>query len=301
MIDMKKRVLALLMTCTIFAAAESAPAQSEEKITDPRLVKTATEYGLNYETGEWYKMNVYEYTYENAYPVEIKTTNSDGEVMPLNTFEYTFKDDVPMTRKDYLDKELIKIVEYDQGRHYHEKKIYMDGSKEIDVGNNYYAYSNQDEYMTQFLTETFEYNDEDGIVATMEEVDSVLVTTQNGLLEKTVNTGMYANWGIDEKKEWMRFNGTYTINYDKNGIAADTSAIYRKGESGPQYRVEKTIENGLITEIVVQNCINDKEEWAPEKKIIFEYTDTSISESRYAWMMNAFAMEYNAGYIYNWY
>ncbi len=221
--------------------------------------------------------------------------------MSVNTFEYTFENDVPMTRKDYLDKELINIVEYDQGRHYHEKKIYTVGSKELDAGNNYYAYSNQDEYMTLFLTETFEY-DEDGIIdATKEEVDSILVATKNGLLEKTVNTGMYANWGIEEKKEWMRFNGTYTINYDENGIVTDTSVIYRDGKSGPQYQVEKTIENGLITEIVLEDCMNDKKEWTPDRKIIFEYTDTSISESRYAWMMNAFAMEYNAGYIYNWY
>ncbi len=299
---MKKRVLALLMTFTIFAVADSAPAQSEEKITDHRLVKTAAEYVVDYETGEWIKANAYEYTYENGYPVEIKEIDPDGEIMSVNTYEYTFEGGVPVTRKDYLNKELTKIVEYDQGRHYHEKKIYMAGSKEVDGGDNYYAYSNQDEYMTLFLTETFEY-DEDGIIdATKEEVDSVLVTTKNGLLEKTVNTGMYANWGVDEKKEWMRFNGTYTANYDENGIVADTSAIYREGESGPQYRVEKTIENGLVTEIVLQDCINDKKEWTPYNKIIFEYTDISISESRYAWMMNAFAMgEGSANYIYNWY
>ncbi len=46
----------------------------------------------------------------------------------------------------------------------------------------------------------------------------------------------------------------------------------------------------------------DKNEWTPVNRIAFEYTDISISEIRYAWMMNAFAMEEtNASYIYNWY
>ena len=39
-----------------------------------------------------------------------------------------------------------------------------------------------------------------------------------------------------------------------------------------------------------------------ESKYTFEYTDTAISQSRYAQMINYFALgEFNQYYAYNWY
>ena len=162
----------------------------------------------------------------------------------------------------------------------------------------FYQYGNNDGYFTLLVSAYYTFIDP----MTMEEVDSIDVTKNGELLKKTVNTGLYANWNEGEAKEWERFNGTYTANYDENGIVTDTSGIFRAGPSGPQYKIEKTMENGLVTELVKQVPDNDPDTWMNESKYTFEYTDTAISQSRYAQMINYFALgEFNQYYAYNWY
>lgn len=42
--------------------------------------------------------------------------------------------------------------------------------------------------------------------------------------------------------------------------------------------------------------------WAPESRFVFEYTDTEISQTRYASMINYFLLEGGGNYyIFNWY
>ena len=175
-------------------------------------------------------VEVHEYTYENGYPVEIKTTELEWDGIIANTYEYTFEEGVPVSRTEYnSDGVQTQVMEYNEGRPYHAVSASADG---ISKGDIYYAYANGDEYMTLLLSANHGYQ-EGQLSDTMEEVDSVEVTTENGLLKKTVNSGMYANWGVQDEKEWMRFNGTYTANYDENGIVTDTSGIFRAGPSGP--------------------------------------------------------------------
>ena len=299
---MKKRFLALLTICAILAmtgCASAQPAQPAASASEPKLVKTVTEYAVDYETKDWTAVRVFEYTYENGYPVEIKTTELEWDGIIANTYEYTFEEGVPVSRTEYnSDGVQTQVMEYNEGRPYHAVSASADG---ISKGDIYYAYANGDEYMTLLLSANHGYQ-EGQLSDTMEEVDSVEVTTENGLLKKTVNSGMYANWGVQDEKEWMRFNGTYTANYDENGIVTDTSGIFRAGPSGPQYKIEKTMENGLVTELVKQVPDNDPDTWMNESKYTFEYTDTAISQSRYAQMINYFALgEFNQYYAYNWY
>ena len=71
---MKKRFLALLTICAVLATTGCASAQPAASASEPKLVKTVTEYAVDYETKDWTAVRVFEYTYENGYPVEIKTT-----------------------------------------------------------------------------------------------------------------------------------------------------------------------------------------------------------------------------------
>ena len=122
-----------------------------------------------------------------------------------------------------------------------------------------------------------------------------------GLLVKTVNTGMYANWGGEEAEEWLRFSGTYTAEYDGDGIVAETSAVHRVGPSGTDNRFELTREDGAVAEGVCY-APGEGDTWLAVSRFTFEYTDTETTPSRYAQMINSFLMgSENSYYKYNWY
>lgn len=135
----------------------------------------------------------------------------------------------------------------------------------------------------------------------MEEVDSIRITTQNGLLKRTLNTGMYANWSEGDPKEWQRFNGTYIANYDEDGILHDTSSSYRAGPPGGSLLFDVTKDNGKITEIVRSDRYPDRD-IVPQNKYVFEYTDEAIDPARYANMINDHILSGdNTFYKFNWY
>ena len=134
-----------------------------------------------------------------------------------------------------------------------------------------------------------------------EEYDEVNIATENGLLRKTVNTGLYSNWMDGEDREWMRFNGTYTAEYDDDGILTGTSSVFRDSQTGIDYIFEVTKADGRVTE-VIRKTKTQENEIEPEARIVFEYYDTAVNPGRYTLMINAHIMEEgNNYYIYNWY
>ena len=139
-----------------------------------------------------------------------------------------------------------------------------------------------------------------------DEIDAITVKTKNGLLKKTVNHGLYANYGDDIEKEWLHFNGTYTAQYDKNGILKQTSAVYRIGSSGKQNRFSVKRKGGKVVQVIKYRwdaaAKKGKGAWRKEEKYEFTYTKTKISKARYASMINSqLREEYHNYYVYYWY
>ena len=66
-------------------------------IASPVLVKTVTEYSRNFETQEWEKARVIDYTYENGYPTVVTTVEADGAAQNMTEYKYTFDGDLPAT------------------------------------------------------------------------------------------------------------------------------------------------------------------------------------------------------------
>lgn len=317
---MKKRTICLMLALSLVIASLAAmagcsPSGGSEgtqspsvdteqtadagEISSPALVSTVTEYSIDFETNEWKDPKVYAYTYENAYPSAVVISQSDSEEVRTE-YEYTFDGGLPTLRKS-VSEEVEQIVEYNRGRVYRATSDSLDGTnKETD----YYQYANDDEYFTFLLHENHHIEPEDsGIIGfDMEETDSVSVTAEDGLLVKTVNTGMYANWNNGDVKEWQRFNGTYTAEYDADGIVKQTSVLFRSGPSGDESRFDVTKEDGRVTEVIVMNRNSDTDEYHPFSKFTFEYTDEEISAARYAAMINSFIMGETGNYYrYFWY
>ncbi len=294
---MKKPILLLFMV--ILLAAAVICVHAEGAVTRPRLVKTVTEYGFDEETNEWAPIRTWDFTYENDYPVSIDLYETDADRHIVTTFAYDFEGGIPVQRRTYdSDGALVSVTEYRSGCVYN---VYEeDDSRKYAL---YYQYGNGDEYFTLVLRDERSRDDEsaEAVDYYAEEVDAVSVTVQNGLLVKTVNTGMYANWGGEEEKEWLRFSGTYTAEYDDDGIAAITSAVHRAGPSGTDGRYEVTKADGLVTEGACYAPMNDGQ-WYAAARYTFAYTDLETTPSRYAQMINSFLMgSESAYYKYNWY
>ena len=68
-----------------------------------------------------------------------------------------------------------------------------------------------------------------------------------------------------------------------------------------QYKYKIKTGNGKITEIV-KYIPDDKGNWNPFNKYVFEYNDTEIGAARYAAMMNDIITAHGGNYyIFNWY
>lgn len=294
---MKKRIPALFTV--ILLAASAACARADETGIRPRLVRTVTEYGIEYETGDWEPVRTWDFTYENGYPVSVDVHEADAGMHSVTTFEYVFEDGLPAERRSFSpDGDLLSVTEYNGGRAYNVTE--EEEGREYAL---YYQYGNGDEYFTLVLRDerTRDTESEEKTEYFAEEVDAVNVTTRNGLLVKTVNTGMYANWGGEEAKEWLRFSGTYTAEYDGDGIVAETSAVHRVGPSGTDNRFELTREDGAVAEGVCY-IPGEGDTWLAVSRFTFEYTDTETTPSRYAQMINSFLMGSESSYYkYNWY
>ena len=302
----KSAALILSLTLLICSLSFSTPAQaaSKKSKTDPlALVSSVTHYEIDYKTKKWTKQCVEKYEYKKGYPVKITIKETYADEAQVITQKYTFRENkLPqkMTAKTPYGERTVKYNS--KGARYYEvlKSAYSTEKK-------YFQFAEDKSYFTAVLHDS-EYYGEDGktVDSTMEETDSVSVTLKNGLLKKTVNTGMYANVNTGEKKTWQRFNGTYRADYDKNGILKETSAKFRAGGSGKQYSFVVTRKNGRITKIIRRRWApatkSKKAHWEDEEKIVFKYTKTKINKKRYAMMINeAVIGRDNNYYFYNWY
>ena len=288
--------LALRMACRLDPTVEYQPQESLRT----RLPKTITVYEINYETGDWYKKETRDYTYENGYPVSISTYDFNAEEGRTVTFAYEFEDGVPTVRKDFdPDGFQTAEIEYNAGRIYKIDKMNSDG---LYHGTQYFQFANRDDYFTFVLHENHYAASEENPGMTMEETDSISVVTENGLLRSTTNTGMYANWSDGEEKVWQRFSGTYAASYDADGILTQTDAYHRVGPSGTENKFGLTKENGCVVEAIRLWKNYETGEWTGETKFEFEYTDIETTPARFAAMINCTILgETNNYYYYFWY
>ena len=223
---------------------------SSAGITKPALISSAKIYEPDYaNNGEgWVLSAAHQYEYENAYPVSEKRKDGDSE--GIIKYSYEFKDDKPVKMKytspyedgpveiSYTDDGVVdRILSYDSTGRKISEKIFQ--------------YGNRDEFFTFVLQESIVSSPKDKIADHMDETDSVIVTTANGLLKKTVNDGLFANYNDKEVKEWKRFDGSYTAFYDDNGIVSETEALFTTFPgSGKQYKIELTVKDGRVAEAI---------------------------------------------------
>ncbi|MBP3891968.1 MAG: hypothetical protein J6D29_07325 [Solobacterium sp.] len=286
-----------LIVAVILLLSLAGCTQATKTTMQPRLVKTVTEYNVDFETKEWIPVRTYDFTYENGYPVSIDVFEIGADLHTITNFAYTFENGIPTNRKTYNEEgTLLSETEYLNGRVYN---VYEEN--EMGTDSLFYQYGNGDEYFTMVLRDARSVNLEMDIADFAEEVDSIAITVQNGLLVKTINTGMYANWGGEEEKEWLRFSGTYTAEYDKDGIVSVASVVHRVGPSGIEAKYELTKENGLVSE-AISRIPSGEEDWYENAQFKFEYTDIETTPARYAQMINSFLMGSASSYYkYNWY
>ena len=132
------------------ATADSASVSENVKgIASPVLVKTVTEYSRNFETQEWEKARVIDYTYENGYPTVVTTVEADGAAQNMTEYKYTFDGDLPATRT-YSNDNYTFTIEYNNGKTYQMTAKSKDGSSSQ---ADYYQYANDDGYFTFLLHE----------------------------------------------------------------------------------------------------------------------------------------------------
>ena len=296
----------LLLVILILVCLSACAKDSSKGVTDPKLVKSVTRYEIDYSTGEWYAKGITEYDYENAYPVSIKNHDNDADMDTIRSFEYEFDNEIPVQMNEHdIDGNHVGRVLYTNGVR---DRDYAYNGSGGNIAERIYQYGNRDEYFTMVHHEsTVSYPEELEMPDDYaEEVDSVIVTTEDGLLKKTVNDGIYANWSETEEKIWYRFMGSYSIEYDRNGIAGNLLSVYSIGSPESREKYEIKYKDGKVTEIVryfLNNSDSGKDEdWNERTKFVFEYTDVVISPARYASMINDIITDGGTTfYIFNWY
>ena len=337
---MTKRIKKLLSAALIFAlTAVFLPAcgsAASQDISNPALISKVTQYDVDYGSEElnWIESGTYEYEYKDAYPLKLtQTQNEDSYVI---NFDYELKDGVPvsMTHNTLGDDGTLVSTSYTKKGLVN--RVITTDSTGRKIGEQVFQYGNRDDYFTLVLHENVISPPDEPVVDHMEEVDSVVITSEDGLLRKSVNDGLFANYNDEEPKEWKRFDGSYTANYGESGIIDNTFALFKNFPgSGNQHKFELTIENGRVTEVIKNawvpadtasaddgsadtgeeagsaadnedppddSNVSTEGSWEPEGRFVFEYTDTAISPARYAAMINYFLLDGGGNYyIYNWY
>ena len=300
---MKKAIVFLLAAVLLLACSGcGAGGSSKKQASSPALVRSVTLYGIDYETKEWTEWQRTGYTYDdNGYPSTLAEVWPGEDTPVVTVFSYEYENGLPVSMKCETDGIPDHRAEYTNGNLSKSSECFEDGQS---TRHLVYLYGNGDGFFTSVLHSSHmgagAYAPDDPCY-NAEEYDAVNVTTENGLLRKTVNTGLYSNWMDGEDREWMRFNGTYTAEYDGEGILTGTSSTFRDGQAGIDYVFEVTRSGGRITEVIRKTKTPDGGT-APDARIVFEYTDTSVDPARYSLMINAHIMEEgNNFYIYNWY
>ena len=297
-LNIRKPLGVLLAACLTFSLCSCGASASGVSLK-PALVKSVTVYAIDYETKEWIPAEIIEYTYENGYPVLRDHYDYNADHHTITTFEYKFEDGVPVEMKQYDGNgTLVRTTAYKDGKVYEYNEVTENGNRTTRV---MLQYGNQDAYFTQLLSAShFEASEEGEYTFDMEETDSISITTKNGLLVKTVNTGLYANWNKGDEKKWERFNGTYTANYDGNGILSSTSSVFRAGPPGAEDLFSLTVKDGKITDVVRDLRYQDQDP-QHDRKFVFEYCDDVIDAARYASMINEHIRDTGNYYYYFWY
>ncbi len=298
-----KKIIILMMLASIVCSGCTAEKKEVEAMENKQtlyLVDKAVTYNFSLQDNDWRLAYEKSYEYENGYPSRKTVKGSDGNVISEEQFAYTFENGVPLScnKKETSGNETV--IEYTNGRI--DKSDYHNGDIYHKV--MLYQYANNDDYFTLVFHSSFAQAEaDDGQGADCgEEVDEIYIEkADNGLLKKTVNHGLYSNWIAGEDRIWYRFNGTYMMEYDEDGIVHTPSAVFRAGPPSRETVFEVTKENGLISE-VVRKAKNDKDEWVMEAKTVFSYSDVETEPVRYAQMINDLLMEGgNTYYLYNWY
>ena len=291
-------ILLLIMGTISFFAYEKIY-REPNTISDPMLVTKV----INYDKvqGKWVNSSTIEYSYENSYPKTKKLYEYDEKTPHITTYDYTFKKDKPskMISTDFNGGKLE--VSYENGVVMEDLYTNEDGSS---TKQRIFQYGNSDNYFTFVFHKTVSEDISGNNYPTYhaEETDSISVTTKNGLLKKTINTGLFANYDEGTPDEWTRFNGTYTVDYDETGIVKNTSVKSLQGYSGDVFKTTLTKENGRVKEVIKYQYNDNTNKWNEIRKIEIEYSDIKIDKYRYASMINALIMEEeNTYYIYSWY
>lgn len=291
-------ILLLIMGTISFFAYEKIY-REPNTISDPMLVTKV----INYDKvqGKWVNSSTIEYSYENSYPKTKKLYEYDEKTPHITTYDYTFKKDKPskMISTDFNGGKLE--VSYENGVVMEDLYTSEDGSS---TKKRLFQYGNNDNYFTFVFHKTVSEDISGNNYPTYyaEETDSISVITKNGFLNKTINTGLFANYDEGTPDDWTRFNGTYTVNYDETGIVKNTSVKSLQGYSGDVFETKLTKENGRVTEVIKYQYNDQTNKWNEIRKIEIEYSDVKTDKYRYASMINALIMdEENTYYIYSWY
>ena len=170
------------------------------------------------------------FRYENGYPVEKAVTYPESNEIELTFFEYEFADGLPVSMSQTVNgSSSVRTTEYKDALPY---EILIESGGGISRSRILLQYTDRGPYFTLLFSSREESGGEGGVPFVMEEADSVSVTLKGGVMVRSVNTGIYANWNEGDEREWMRFNGTYTAYYDDNGILTGTSSAFRAGPLG---------------------------------------------------------------------
>ena len=301
---MKKRITAIAVGAgLLFSGLFGILGTPAYAATGSALLKSVVTYNLDYSTGKWKKTQKTNYKYKKAYPVAINSYDYGTEEWTKNTLTYTFKKNLPVKMtKHTFESEIEHTVTYNENGQIDKSISRIPLAKTSDM--SIYVYGNKNYFTSVFHESIYPTGSgKNSKYSFREESDTVAVTAKNGLLKKTVNRGIYANWDDPEKVEWLRFNGTYTANYDADGIIKSTSAKFRVGpESGKQHLIKLTKKDGRVTKAVRYRWNRDTGKWEKDRMVAFSYTNIPVSKARYASMINDQIMEGGGNYyIYNWY
>lgn len=273
----------------------------QPSVSGHKLLSSVKAYQKDYETGVWKLSQTTTIEYdEHGYPVlfDLLENYEDAEHI-LTNITYTYDGDLPLTRTEIneaLDQKTT--VEYSNGRVYNVKEETVSSGSYRKL---MYQYGHGDDYFTMVLHDVYRPGNEYNPDVYMEEIDSVSITTENGLFKSTTNTGMYAYWGENQEKKWIRFNGVYTADYDSDGIVSLLTANYSSFGVQPYAKYEVIKKNGQITEII-QYASDGQGGWERYAKYDFKYHDIEISAARYASMINYYITNHGGNYyIFNWY
>ena len=157
---------------------------SDSSDLEYRLLESVQTYRWDYRYDDWELAHTTSIEYENAYPVMIENFDNYDEAVPSKTvFEYTFDGEKPATRTETdLANNTITTVKYNDGR------VYDYDMKSLSNGNTakqMFQYGIGGEYFTMVLHDEFRSGEGYSPDVMMEEMDSVSVTTENGLLKRT--------------------------------------------------------------------------------------------------------------------